>query len=215
METLDPESYRLLPLLHSNLRRLGVDEPALVRYGSVYKKTWYRNQLSFQTLATVLRVLHEAGIETLVLKGVALALRYYPHIGLRPMNDFDVLVPTDKMAAALDALRAKGWTPVPLPNGRRFSPTAASLYHSWGFRNGARGELDLHWHACADSCQRDADQAFWSASLPFTVKAEATRTLCRDGSAPEHPGSRIREPRSGDPMGGRCGDGRARGGQSD
>ena len=95
------------------------------------------------------------------------------------MNDFDVLVPTGKLEAALTALRAIGWTPVALPNGRGFSRAATGLYHSWGFRNeSTRGELDLHWHASADSCQRDADQAFWSASLPFAVGAQATRTLC-------------------------------------
>ncbi len=95
------------------------------------------------------------------------------------MNDFDVLVPTGKLEPALTALRAIGWTPVALPNGRGFSRAATGLYHSWGFRNeSTRGELDLHWHASADSCQRDADRAFWSASLPFAVGAQATRTLC-------------------------------------
>ena len=37
------------------------------------------------------------------------------------MNDFDVLVPTGKLEPALTALRAIGWTPVALPNGRGFS----------------------------------------------------------------------------------------------
>ena len=178
VENLDQESNRLLPLLHYNLRRLGVDDPLLIRYRSVYRHTWYRNQLMFQTLATVLPVLHKARIETLVLKGVALALQYYPHVGLRPMNDVDVMVPTARMEAAVDVLRAAGWAPVRLPNGRAFSPAAADLYHSWGFRTGTSGELDLHWHVCADGCQQDADQAFWSASVPLTVKGELTRTLC-------------------------------------
>jgi len=60
------------------------------------------------------------------------------------MNDFDVLVPTGKLEPALTALRAIGWTPVALPNGRGFSRAATGLYHSWGFRNeSTRGELDL------------------------------------------------------------------------
>jgi hypothetical protein len=177
VEALDPESHRLLPLLYSNLRRLGVEDPALVRYASVYKHTWYRNRLMFRALAAVLGRLGEAGIDTMVLKGVVLALRCYPHFGLRPMNDFDVLVPTDHMEAAVSALEAAGWRPAPLPNGRRFAHATASLYHSWGFRGGTRGELDLHWHSSADGCQRDADRAFWSASLPFTVEDQETRAL--------------------------------------
>ena len=177
VETLDLESHHLLPLLYSNLRRLGVDDPVLVRYGSVYKHTWYKNRLTFHTLASVLRVLHEAEIETLVLKGVVLVLRYYPHVGVRPMNAFDVLVPTGKLAVALSVIGGAGWTPIPLPGGRRFSPAAAGLYHAWGFRNSTRGELDLHWHASADSCHPEADHALWAASVPFSVGDQATRAL--------------------------------------
>jgi len=58
IDTLDQESYRLLPLLYDNLRRLGVDDPVLVRYRSVYKHMWYRNQLTFRaiTLSVLLAV---------------------------------------------------------------------------------------------------------------------------------------------------------------
>ena len=177
VETLDLESHQLLPLLYSNLRRLGVDHPALVRYRSVYKRAWYRNRLTFRTQASVLRRMHEAEIDTLVLKSVVLALRYYPKVGLRPVSHFDVLVPANRMEAALDTLRAAGWTPIPLPTGRQFSPALANLYHSWEFWDETSGQLDLHWHACADGCQRDADRAFWSGSVPLAVDGQTTRTL--------------------------------------
>ena len=122
------------------------------------------------------------------------------------MNDFDVLVPTGKLEPALTALR--DWLDAGgLPNGRGFSRAAAGLYHSWGFRDeSTRGELDLHWHASADSCQRDADQAFWSAIAAFRGRRTGDEDAVHDRSAVEHPGSRIREPRSGNPVGGRCGD---------
>ena len=177
VDALDSESARLLPLLLWNLRRSGVDDPALTRYHSVHKKTWYRNQLSFVALTSVLRLLRDAGIETLVLKGVVLALHYYPQVGLRPMNDVDVLVRRGELELALRSLRETGWAPLRLPNGREFSSAATGLYHSWGFRNGTTSELDLHWHASADSCQWDADEASWNASVPFVVGTEATRTL--------------------------------------
>ncbi len=177
VDALDPESARLLPLLLWNLRRSGADDPALARYHSVHKKTWYRNQLSFAALTSVLRVLRGAGIETLVLKGVVLALHYYPQVGLRPMNDVDVLVRSGQLESALRVLRATGWAPLTLPNGREFSSTATNLYHSWGFRNGTTSELDLHWHASADGCRWDADEASWDASVPLVIGTEATRTL--------------------------------------
>jgi len=177
VDALDPESGRLLPLLVWNLRRSGVDHATLVRYHSVHKKTWYRNQLSFRALTSLLRLLRQANVETLVLKGVVLALHYYPQVGLRPMNDVDVLVRSGQLESALRVLRATGWAPVTLPNGREFSSGATGFYHSWGFRNGTTSELDLHWHASADSCQWDADESSWDASVPFAVGTEATRTL--------------------------------------
>ena len=82
------------------------------------------------------------------------------------MNDFDVLVPTGKLEAALTALRAIGWTPVAMPNGRGFSRAATGLYHSWGFRNeSTRGELDLvHAYASHDPVIRWVADAAMSLS---------------------------------------------------
>ena len=95
------------------------------------------------------------------------AFHYYRQIGLRSKNDFDVLVPTGKLEPALTALRAIGWTPVALPNGRGFSLAATGLYHSWGFRNeSTRGELDLvHAYASHDPVIR------WVADAAMIMRA--------------------------------------------
>jgi hypothetical protein len=50
-----------------------------------------------------------AGIPPLVIKGGALAGRY-PELGLRPMDDIDLVLPEDQIDAAVDVLLAAGWT---------------------------------------------------------------------------------------------------------
>ncbi|HXN63106.1 MAG TPA: nucleotidyltransferase family protein, partial [Acidimicrobiales bacterium] len=59
-------------------------------------------------VATAVAPLTGAGLEPLVLKGPALTVRY-PEVGLRPMDDIDLLLPRCFHAPALDALRRAGW----------------------------------------------------------------------------------------------------------
>jgi putative nucleotidyltransferase-like protein len=51
------------------------------------------------------------GIETIPLKGVMLAERYYPALALRPASDIDLLVRPDDVPAAMRALAALGYLP--------------------------------------------------------------------------------------------------------
>src|SRR5207237_7629349 len=66
MDPLDAGSYRLLPQLYRNLHRQGVDEPVLVLFRGIYRRTWYENQLRFHQLAGLLRSFRDAGIDTMV-----------------------------------------------------------------------------------------------------------------------------------------------------
>src|SRR5439155_716431 len=67
------------------------------------------NQTLFHEAARLLQGLREAGIRTMVLKGLPLALLYYRDRGARPMSDVDVLVPVHQTALAIDCLARMGW----------------------------------------------------------------------------------------------------------
>ena len=90
---IDHRSQKLLPLVYHNLTRLDVSGPLIERSKGYYRLTWYKNHLQFHHMAVVLHDLHQAGIPTLLLKGAAMAVYYYRDPGLRPMEDFDLLVP--------------------------------------------------------------------------------------------------------------------------
>ena len=166
---LDWTSYRLLPLLYQNLKRLRVDDPLMGRIKGVYRRAWYRNQNLFRSGAAVIRALQAAGIETLILKGAALTWLYYKDYGLRPMEDFDVLVPTQKRRAAIDVLNRNGWT----PRVFSFCPLEESterrldVLHAWPFNNGVQQELDLHWHVIPPLVvDTVGDEDFWACAIP-------------------------------------------------
>src|SRR5579862_2246005 len=106
----DPEVQRMLPLVHHNLRGLGVDDELQPALAALTRQSWFAMHRMLERCAAPLSQLEQAGIPTLVLKGVALALLYYPEPFFRPVTDVDVLVPVRRAADAIDALAEGGWT---------------------------------------------------------------------------------------------------------
>lgn len=172
IERIDAGSHRLLPLLYRNLRALGVDDPLMGKLKGVYRRSWYENQLLLRNLATLVRQFHEAGIETMLLKGAALVLLHYREHGVRPMVDGDVLVRTEHALAAVHMLERIGWKPV-----EPFLPTHLLATHGQRFVDKTGHEIDLHWHALHECCTARADEAFWARSVPVPVHDVMTRAL--------------------------------------
>ena len=171
LDALDFGSHRLLPLLHRNL--LGrVDDPRMPKYKGVYRYNLVKNRLLVHAAHPVLQAFHAAGIETLLLKGVALVLRYYQDPGLRPMDDFDVLVPAAHATAAMGILRDHGWTPL-LDKPEQWIP----IRHSTPFRDVTGRQIDLHWHVMWECWRGNADDEFWRAARAGDIEGLPTRTL--------------------------------------
>lgn len=175
VEDLDLGSQRLLPLLLHRLRELGVDHPDLRRYRSVDKYAWLQNQQLVWQAREVLELLDAAGIPAMLLKGLAVGPLYYPDLRLRPMSDFDLLIPGPRVYEAARLLVEKGWR----------SPDETSLAserfrrtrHAACFRNNRGVELDLHWHVAGECCADEADELFQLAAQPLTFAGIETKTL--------------------------------------
>jgi hypothetical protein len=160
IEALDSASHRMLPLLYRNLQTHGIEDPSMAKYKGVYRQTWYKNQMLFHGIASLLLSFHNAGIRTMVLKGAALTMLHYRDYGLRPMNDFDVLVYQDQALSAVNLLQGLGWTPMD------FTPTGKyiSASYSHGFKNNNGQEFDLHWHLLSQCREVNSDKDFWEGA---------------------------------------------------
>jgi len=175
IDDVDPGSYRLLPLVYRNLLGQGVTDPLLDKLKGVYRKTWFENQLLFHRMARVLQALHGEGIETLVLKGAALVPLYYRDYGLRPMQDFDLLVHPGDLARTIALLREMGW--------HRSESEALPLdlvvpfRHALSFWKGAADQFDLHWYALRGRCWAEADDEFWAGAVAFQLGKVDTLAL--------------------------------------
>jgi len=173
IESLDPASHRMLPLLYRNLHIHGIKDSLIGKYKGVYRRTWYKNQVLFHSIASLLRSFAEAGIETMVLKGAALTALNYRDFGLRPMNDFDVLVHTEQALPAIKLLQSLGWEPVEFMPSEKY----ISVSYSHGFRNNAGQEFDLHWHVLSQSRETNADHDFWEGAITAGIHDVTTRAL--------------------------------------
>jgi ATP-binding cassette, subfamily B, bacterial len=169
---LDPGSFRLLPLVYKNLAAHGVDDRLMARLKGIYRFSWCANQRLFHEAAQLLQGLHEAGIRTMVLKGLALSMLYYRDRGARPMSDVDVLVGVDQVDSALDCLGRMGW--------RVSSRTLAQdlrFRHAAHLLNDSGQEFDLHWHVFYECLQPDADEGFWRRAVPTEILHARTCSL--------------------------------------
>ena len=174
LDRLDLGSRRLLPLLARNLEHHGIRDPDHARLDEICREARSRNVLLMARLRLLVASLLEAGLHTMVLKGAALLLlRYYSEVGLRPMSDLDLLVPSHEAGRAMALLRRAGWSP-PLEAPERVVPVTHSLL----FRDTDGVQLDLHWHVLWECCGPGMDDDFWTAATATAVDGAPTKVLC-------------------------------------
>lgn len=169
-DDVDHGSTRLLPLVYRNLGAEAFDAEVAGRLKGLYRRSWSHNQLIFKRAAAAIAALEQAGIETLVVKGASLALLSYGDVGVRPMDDVDVLVPVERAIDAIDVLSAIGWKP-----DHDDPPAWTRVHHSLGFAGPSGGEVDLHWFSL---WQPASDAELWRASLPLELAGVSTRAPC-------------------------------------
>jgi Uncharacterised nucleotidyltransferase len=166
-DAIDWNSQQLLPLVYHNLTRCGIGGPLLDRCKGYYRLTWYKNHLLFHRMADVLHAFQQAGIRTLLLKGAGMAVHHYRNPALRPMDDFDVLVPADQGAEAYALARQFGFA----------SKFASAAPHGWDLVDSAGRQLDLHRYAFHYSRTAGIDDTFWQSAIPCNLNHAASHVL--------------------------------------
>lgn len=104
------DEQRLFGLLARRLSTLVPDDPRLPQLKAAARHTSFENLVHLSNIDTVIGMLDEAGIETVVLKGAALLLSVYDNASLRPIADVDILVRPDRQRDAIALFSAAGWT---------------------------------------------------------------------------------------------------------
>ena len=141
LQRLDEASSRLLPLLWSNRRAANIEADALMLLKGCYRHSLWMTHRILAGGSAALDTLDATGIPTLVLKGTAILARFPGEVGVRPINDVDILVRRADASGALAALERHGWRPV--------NPTQRPIgvWHAIDLVRMAGERIDLHWSA--------------------------------------------------------------------
>lgn len=105
------EAHHILPVVKARLATGSLPAALAARLKQAALETEAVNLGRLVQLETVLKGLHDAGIEVVALKGLHLALRVYPEAVQRTMGDFDLLVRPAEIPAAQRALANLGYRP--------------------------------------------------------------------------------------------------------
>jgi hypothetical protein len=174
------EAAGIAPLLYAAWRDgAGVPAPVLARLRAAYIATGSRNALRQRDLVLVLNALAEAGTPSVLLKGAALVDTVYRNPALRPMVDVDLLVPRERVTAALAALARRGYR----PNNAEVAPGALLAYENELALFGPTPQstpIELHWSLLDSPYYQDRIDMdwYWRTARPHEVAGIATHVLC-------------------------------------
>ena len=173
LDAIDAGSMRVLPLRFRNLQRLEIVPPDAERLKGIYRRSWYRNELLLEGGRQALHELHAAGIATLLLKGAAVVTTLTSEHGIRPMQDFDLLVRRADFARAAAVLSAAGWK---MDDAVRDARAHFAYQHAISFRRES-ADVDLHWTSIWGVFDREGEREFQAAARPAVFRGEQTRVL--------------------------------------
>lgn len=131
--------HALLPALHRHLSDRCPDA-VTGRLTAARRQAGLRALGQAAALGRILAALRAAGVDTLVVKGLALSQMLYGTHDLRPAVDIDLLVAPDRAGEAHRILLACGYVPLrAVPVGELARLTKDALYRGEG------GTVELHW----------------------------------------------------------------------
>jgi hypothetical protein len=168
--------HYLAPLLYQRLKREALVPPQVLE---ALRLSYYRNLAEnarkFALLGQVLARLGEAGMRVILLKGAYLADQVYGDVGLRPMGDFDLLLPRPEVQRAFGILQGMGFQAE-----RPFREEAYGKLHYHSPQLEMDGVIiELHWSLTLESTLRQLDPAvFWDRARRVNLQGVEAWALC-------------------------------------
>ncbi len=174
------EAHGMAPLLWRHLCNSGADVPEETArtLRGLYLRHRLRNKIHARLLMEVMEILRQAGIQPWVLKGLALAYKYYPDPALRPVGDIDLLFKQEEVLPALHLLAEAGFqVEFPFPTSKRIPK---SLVIASPPREGIRINIEAHHYdphgRAPDGSYDDEFKGFDSPPMPVILGEVAFHT---------------------------------------
>jgi hypothetical protein len=112
----------------------------------------------------LLLAFEDAGIPVIPLKGVRFADKYFGHIGCRVTSDIDLLIPQERMDAAVRVVKSQGFTDEePLIPGHFHVSLSRSIPGS-----AFPLTVELHWNVLKEGTSELPIVEFWKDAVPLS-----------------------------------------------
>ncbi len=155
---------RLLVRAASRFPETHLKVPERARLNGIVRLLWTKSSLSLDGAAPALKALREAGVELLVLKGMAQTALDMQNLKGRIAHDIDILIRVSDLPVALPLLDGAGWRSTRGESGLFLKERGAS-FRSLNFVKPPFGDIDLHTRAyLTTNHHSEAETGLWSRS---------------------------------------------------
>ncbi len=164
-------TQRVLPFLWHRIQQIGLREkvPRTIcsYFQQAIRRNTVRNLLHYRELRFLVNELKPLGIPLLLLKGIFLADAVYPQIGLREMNDIDIMVRPADLKKVSDILITMGYHPL---SDILVDNTLASHHHLPKLIKKGFASFEIHWNLTNPSDTYSIDpEPVWQRSVAIRV----------------------------------------------
>jgi hypothetical protein len=175
-------NHHAIGLVHDGLMRARVEMPAeIAREIRAQAASLAHEQLALAAEGVRLqRILDEADLPVLFLKGTSLALLAYGDVGMRSAKDIDLLVPSGCLSAAVTLLTRAGYRRFDPPNSvcARTMQLVMPLRKDIGFMHQANGvRVELHWRLFLNPHAMDENALLAASRIVPLSASTGLRTL--------------------------------------
>jgi hypothetical protein len=166
-DPLDSDSQRLLALVYHNLEQK--DDPIIRTLRGYYRYSWMKGSYFISNAANLVSKLQKAGFDVMLLKGIPLAVVYYKNVGVRPMEDIDILVPLNQVEDVINFIELDLGIKA---NSHENELRKLGMFHAMHFTDGKGLDFDLHWHFHIYNLNPESDQPMWDKKEQFSLTTE-------------------------------------------
>ncbi len=163
IDDLDFSSSRLVPYFLNENQKEGITTKHDKRLKVIYKHWWLRMQHITHQLKTVHAALLKEGVKVVIIKGASIK-EHYDRDELRPMADFDLLVPRQDLFRAMGIIESLDYLASEVT--KTFMEKKTKLY--MGFNHAicynhqkSDAQVDLHWRIGSE-CSIEFTESLWS-----------------------------------------------------
>lgn len=188
-QTIPVHWQRLLPRLHQNLMRMGVEDEFVDRIKGVRRFTWARNLKFIAITKAIHGGLAQAGVPALTLNGTALVASGFADRSVRALDDIQILIPTDHIAKAIGVLSRLGFEAAPAsPAGLLDRIHREPDLRACRFTNSSGDEVKIRWNDSDEPWSNSLIASFEGGFLRVPSSTDQLIHICSNDARSRDPG---------------------------